>query len=67
MKQNEYISGDWVKASGQLCRVEEVFVNRLTNEFEYTIIYPNGNSSRIVICEIEPVPISYEILEKNRW
>ena len=37
MKQSEYISGDWVKASGQLCRVEEVFVNRLTKEYEFTI------------------------------
>ena len=65
MDKLEYIPGDWVKASGQLCRVEEVFVNRLTKEFEYTIVYPNGNSSRIVIGEIEPVPISYELLEKN--
>lgn len=67
MKQSEYIPGDWVKASGQLCRVEEVFVNRLTKEFEYTLIYPNGNSSRIVIGEIEPVPLTPEILEKNGW
>lgn len=49
MIQSEYIPGDWVKASDQLCRVEEVFVNRLTNESEYTLIYPNGNSSRIVM------------------
>lgn len=67
MKQSEYIPGDWVKASGQLCRVEEVFVNRLTNESEYTLIYPNGNSSRIAIGEIEPVPLTPEILEKNGW
>ena len=25
MKQSKYIPGDWVKASGQLCRVEEIF------------------------------------------
>lgn len=56
MDKLEYIPGDWVKASGQLCRVEEVFVNRLTKDFEYTIVYPNGNSSRIVIGEIEPIP-----------
>lgn len=67
MKQSEYISGDWVKASGQLCRVEEVFVNRLTNEYEYNLIYPNGNSSRIVIGEIEPIPLTPEIFEKNGW
>ena len=67
MKQSEYISGDRVKASGQLCRVEEVFVNRLTNEYEYTLIYPNGNSSRIVIGEIEPIPLTPEIFEKNGW
>lgn len=67
MKQIEYIPGDWVKASGQLCRVEEVFVNRLTKEYEYTLIYPNGNSSRIVIGEIEPTPLTPEILEKNGW
>lgn len=67
MKQSKYIPGDWVKASGQLCRVEEVFVNRLTKEFEYTLIYPNGNSSRIVIGEIEPVPLTPEILDKNGW
>lgn len=67
MKQSKYIPGDLVKASGQLCRVEEVFVNRLTKEFEYTLVYPNGNSSRIVIGEIEPVPLTTEILEKNGW
>ncbi len=67
MKQSKYIPGDWVKASDQLCRVEEVFVNRLTKEFEYTLVYPNGNSSRIVIGEIEPVPLTTEILEKNGW
>lgn len=67
MKQSEYIPGDWVKASGQLCRVEEVFVNRLTKEYEYTLIYPNGNSSRIVIGEIEPISLTPEILEKNGW
>ena len=67
MKQSEYIPGDWVKANDQLCRVEEVFVNRLTKEFEYTLVYPNGNSSRIVIGEIEPVPLTPEILEKNGW
>ena len=65
MKQSKYIHCDWVKASGQLCRVEEVFVNRLTKEFEYTLVYPNGNYSRIVIGEIEPVPLTTEILEKN--
>lgn len=67
MKQSKYIPGDWVKASDQLCRVEEVFVNRLTNETEYTLIYPNGNSSRIVIGEIEPVPLTPEILDKSGW
>lgn len=67
MKQSEYIPGDWVKASDQLCRVEEVFVNRLTKEYEYTLIYPNGNSSRIVIGEIEPISLTPEILEKNGW
>lgn len=67
MKQSKYIPGDWVKASGQLCRVEEVFVNRLTKEFEYTLVYPNGNPSRIVIGEIEPVPLTPEILEKSGW
>lgn len=67
MTQIEYIPGDWIKASGQLCRVEEVFVNRLTKEYEYTLIYPNGNSSRIVIGEIEPIPLTPEILEKNGW
>ena len=64
MKQSKYIPGDWVKANGQECRVEEVFVNRLTKEFEYTLIYPNGNSSRIVIGEIEPVPLTSEILKR---
>lgn len=67
MTQIEYIPGDWVKASGQLCIVEEVFVNRLTKEYEYTLIYPNGNSSRIVIGEIEPISLTPEILEKNGW
>lgn len=67
MEQSKYIPGDLVKANGQLCRVEEVFVNRLTNENEYTLIYPNGNSSRIVIGEIEPVPITPEILAENGW
>lgn len=67
MTQIEYIPGDWVKASGQLCRVEEVFVNRLTKEYEYTLIYPNSNSSRIVIGEIEPISLTPEILEKNGW
>lgn len=67
MIQSKYIPGDWVKASGQLCRVEEFFVNRLTKEYEYTLVYPNGNSSRIVIGEIEPVPLTPEILEKSGW
>ena len=67
MKQSKYIPGDLVKASGQLCRVEEVFVNRLTKEFEYTLVYPNGNSSRTVIGEIEPVPLTPEILENSGW
>ena len=65
MIQSKYIPGDWVKASGHLCRVEEVFVNRLTKEYEYTLVYPNGNSSRIVIGELEPVPITTEILESG--
>ena len=67
MKQSKYIPGDWVKASGHLCRVEEVFVNRFTKEYEYTLVYPNGNSSRIVIGEIEPVPLTPEILKKSGW
>lgn len=67
MKQSKYIPGDWVKASGQLCIVEEIFVDRLTKEFEYTLVYPNGNYSRIVIGEIEPMPLTPEILEKNGW
>ena len=37
MKQSKYIPGDWVKANGQLCKVEEVFVNRFTKEYEYTL------------------------------
>ena len=64
MKQSKYIPGDWVKASGQLCKVEEVFVNRLTKEYEYTLVDPNDNSSRIVIGEIEPVPLTSEILKR---
>lgn len=67
MKQSKYIPGDLVKANGHLCKVKEVFVNRLTKEFEYTLIYPNGNSSRIVIGEIEPVPLTPEILSENGW
>lgn len=67
MIQSKYIPGDLVKASGQLCRVEEVFVNRLTKEFEYTLVYPNSNSSRIVIGEIEPVPLTPEILSEDGW
>ena len=67
MKQSKYIPGDWVKASGHLCKVEEVFVNRFTKEYEYTLVYPNGNSSRIVVGEIEPVPLTSEILDNNRW
>ena len=39
-------------------------MNRLTKEYEYTLVYPNGNSSRIVIGEIEPIPLTPEILEK---
>lgn len=64
MKQSKYIPGDWVKASGHLCKVEEVFVNRLTKEYEYTLVYSNGNSSRIVVGEIEPVPLTPEILKR---
>ena len=64
MKQSKYIPGDWVKASGHLCKVEEVFVNRLTKEYEYTLVYPNGNSSRIVVGEIEPVSLTSEILKR---
>lgn len=67
MCQSRFIPGDLVSVGGQPCRVEEVFVNRLTKEFEYTLVYPNGNSSRIVIGEIEPVPLTTEILEKNGW
>lgn len=67
MAQSEYIPGDWVKTSGYLCREEEVFENRLTKEFENTLIYPNGNSSRIVIGETEPIPLAPAILEKNGW
>lgn len=64
MKQSKYIPGDQVKASGQLCKVEEVFVNRLTKEYEYTLVYPNGNSSRTIISEIEPVSLTTEILKR---
>ena len=40
MKHSKYVPGDWVKASGQLCRVEEIFfVNRLIKEFEYTLTF----------------------------
>ena len=64
MKQSKYIPGDWVKASGHLCKVEEVFVNRFTKEYEYTLVDPNDNSSRIVIGEIESVPLTPEILKR---
>ena len=64
MKQSKYIPGDWVKASGHLCKVEEVFVNRFTKEYEYTLVDPNDSSPRIVIGEIEPVPLTSEILKR---
>lgn len=67
MKQIEYIPGDWVKASDQLCRVKEVFVNNFTDEYEYIFVYRNGVSSRVGIGYIEPVPLTPEILKENGW
>lgn len=59
--EQRYIAGDWVKLIG-LCpqrnmQIEEVRQNSLLFE-EFGI--PD-------FCEVQPIPITYEMLEKNGW
>lgn len=60
--EQRYIAGDWVKLIG-LCpsrnmQIEEVRQNVLLFKEEFGIID---------FSEVQPIPLTYEMLEKNGW
>lgn len=62
MKQNKYIPGDWVKYIGnnspRYVQIWQVRENFLFLESGYGIVN---------FSEVEPIPLTPEILEKNGW
>ena len=62
MKQNKYIPGDWVKYIGnnslkyvQIWQVRENF------------LFLESGYGMVNFSEVEPIPLTPEILEKNGW
>ena len=62
MKQNKYIPGDWVKYIGnnslkyvQIWQVRENF------------LFLESGYGMVNFSEVEPIPLTYEMLEKNGW
>ena len=62
MKQNKYIPGDWVKYIGnnslkyvQIWQVRENF------------LFLESGYGMVSFSEVEPIPLTYEMLEKNGW
>ena len=62
MKTNKYIPGDWVKYIGnnspRYVQIWQVRENFLFLESGYGIVD---------FSEVEPIPLTYEMLEKNGW
>lgn len=61
----EYINGDLVRYTS-LCK-EPVAEICEVRETSYLIRFMNGNFTRVTSQEIKPIPLTADILEKNRW
>lgn len=61
MEQNKYIPGDWVKYARvypiRYVQIEQVRENILFLKSRYVVDY----------SDVEPIPLTSEILEKNGW
>lgn len=71
MNTNRYISGDYVKFEGKLARIEEVnSLYYLLREY-YENYGPEANDEDCYLYkeakDVEPIPLTPEILEKNKW
>lgn len=65
MNKLEYIPGDLVRYTSlykepiaEICEIRET---------SYLIRYMNGNFAKVTNEEINPIPLTKEILEKNGW
>ncbi len=73
MKQNKYIPGDWVKYKGKLAKVLETykinyFIKTYHHDYNPDIEYDDAYFSvEARPQDIEPIPLTPEILEKNGW
>lgn len=62
MKQNKYIPGDWVKYIGNNSpRYVQIWQVR-----ENSLLLEDGYGT-VDFSEVEPIPLTPEILEKNGW
>lgn len=65
MKANELMIGDWVSIKGHPCKVSylapfDIGDTRLS-------VISNGYDGNTYLDEIEPIPLTTEILEANGW
>lgn len=71
MKANELMIGDWVWYSNQPYQIRELGIfgeNRDGDDYPAVCIgKPNGIGLILERNEIEPIPLTPEILEKNNW
>lgn len=69
--RQKYIPGDWVKVKGKLAKIEEVnFFYYLVKEY-YENYDPDADDEDCYLYkdakDVEPIPLTIEILEKNGW
>lgn len=74
MNTNRYIPGDWVKFKDRIAIVKEVTMSDFLLKEYYKDYDPNSEDSdaaylysEATLEEIEPIPLTCEILEKNGW
>ena len=65
MNKNLYIPGDLVMYESNICEIEECLRNSLFKSYDYTLVFPNGNSYRVKGTNVTPISLTPEILEKN--
>lgn len=62
MNTNKYIAGDWVKLIG-VCPPRNGQIERVS---EYFLLFKEGFYI-VDFREIQPIPLTFKILEENRW
>lgn len=71
MNTNRYIAGDWVKFEGNLARIEEAYESYYLVRTSFEDYDPSIDEDFPYVYkgdkEIEPIPLTCEILEKNGW